>query len=137
LLALSNGAPLKARALAPHFAALDEQMTGLLEALLDGRIDVTRASADMQGEGLSHRLDWVEAWLAGVLRRRTGLPDENSLTFRAGSPLQRVQAEVNITAAFQVLDRLAEARRLLEGSAAAPLVTENVLLDLRAALGSR
>jgi len=43
---------------------------------------------------------------------------------------------VNITAAFQVLDRLAEARRLLEGSAAAPLVIENVLLELRSALGS-
>jgi hypothetical protein len=109
-------------------------MTGLLEALLEGRIDVTRASADMQGEGLTARLDWLEAWLAAALRRRTGLPDENSLTFRAGSPLQRAMAEVNITAAFQVLDRLSEARRLLDGSMAAPLVIENVLLELRNAV---
>jgi hypothetical protein len=44
---------------------------------------------------------------------------------------------LNITAAFQVLDRLREARRLLEGSAAAPLVVETVLLDLRAAVKPR
>jgi DNA polymerase-3 subunit delta' len=137
LLALAGGAPLKARQLAPHFEDLEQQMTGLLEAFLDGRIDVTRASADMQGEGLGHRLDWLEEWLSGTLRRRAGLPVENSFTFRAGSPLQRAMAEVNITAAFQVLDRLSEARRLLEGSMAAPLVVENVLLELRTAVEPR
>jgi hypothetical protein len=42
--------------------------------------------------------------------------------------------QMNITAAFQVLDRLREARRLLEGSASAPLVVETVLLELRAAV---
>jgi hypothetical protein len=33
-----------------------------------------------------------------------------------------------------VLDRLSEARRLLDGSMAAPLVIENVLLELRNAV---
>jgi hypothetical protein len=63
--------------------------------------------------------------------------DETALTIRAGSPLQRVTSELNITAAFQVLDRLREARRLLEGSASAPLVVETVLLELRAAVRPR
>jgi DNA polymerase-3 subunit delta' len=137
LLAVAGGAPLKALALAPHFADLEQQMTGLLEAFLEGRIDVTRAAADMQGEGLPTRLDWLEAWLAGCVQRATGLADENPLTFRPGSPLQRAAAELNITAAFQVLDRLREARRLLEGSASAPLVVETVLLELRAATRAR
>jgi DNA polymerase III subunit delta' len=134
MLALAGGAPLKALALAPYFEALEGQMSGLLEAFLDGRIDVTRAAADMQGEGLPSRLDWLETWLAGALRRKAGLADETSLTFRAGSPLQRAVAELNITEAFQVLDRLREARRLLEGSASPPLVVETVLLGLRAAV---
>jgi len=137
LLAVAGGAPLKALALAPHFDDLEQQMTGLLEAFFDGRIDVTRAAADMQGEGLPTRLDWLEAWLGGCVQRAAGIADENLLTFRPGSPLQRAAAELNITAAFQVLDRLREARRLLEGSASAPLVVETVLLELRAAVRAR
>jgi len=133
LLPVAGGAPLKALALAPHFEALEQQMTVLLEAFLDGRVDVTRAAADMLGEGLPARLDWLEAWLGACVEAAVGLDDENSLTFQPGSPLQRASAKMNITAAFQVLDRLREARRLLEGSASAPLVVETVLLELRAA----
>lgn len=137
LLAVAGGSPLKALALAPHFEGLEQQMTGLLEAFLDDRIEVTRAAADMQGEGLPTRLDWLEAWLGGCVQRAAGVADENPLTFRPGSPLQRVAAELNITAAFQVLDRLRDARRLLEGSSHALLVVETVLLDLRAAVRAR
>jgi DNA polymerase-3 subunit delta' len=137
LLALAGGAPLKALALAPYAEDLERQMAGLLEAFLQGRVDVTRAAADMQGDGLPHRIDWLEAWLEAAVRRRAGVPDENALTFRAGSPLQRAGAELNITAAFQVLDRLREARRLLEGSAAAALVAESLLLELRSAVVER
>jgi DNA polymerase III subunit delta' len=133
LLAVAGGSPLKALALAPHFAELEEQMAGLLEAFLDRRIDVTRAAADMQGNGLPARLDWLEAWLDTGIQAAVGVKAENPLTFRAGSLLQRAAAELNITAAFQVLDRLREARRLLEGSSSAPLVVESLLLGLRAA----
>jgi len=137
LLGLAGGAPLKALALAPYFDDLEAQMSGLLEALLDGRIEVTRAAADMQGEGLVTRLDWLEAWLGSALRRLSGSGDESPLTLHTGSLLQRAAAELNITAAFQLLDRLREARRLLEGSASAPLVVETVLLELRAAVRPR
>ena len=91
----------------------------------------------MQGEGLPARLDWLESWLGTAVQRAAGLADETALTVRAGSPLQRATTELNITAAFQVLDRLREARRLLEGSASAPLVVETVLLELRAAVRPR
>ena len=137
LLAVAGGSPLKALALAPHFAALEEQMAGLLEAFLDCRIEVTRAANDMQGAGLPTRLDWLEAWLVAAVQVASGVASENPLTIRASSPLQRAAAELNITAAFQVLDRLREARRLLEGSASAPLVVESLLLELRAAASAR
>ena len=112
-------------------------MAGLLEALLDRRIEVTRAAADMQGAGLPTRLDWLEAWLVAAVQAATGVANENPLTFRTGSLLQRAAAELNITKAFQVLDRLREARRLLEGPASAPLVVETLLLELRAAASAR
>jgi DNA polymerase-3 subunit delta' len=137
LLAVAGGSPLKALALAPHFDGLEEQMAGLLEAFLDRRIEVTRAAADMQGAGLPTRLDWLEAWLVTAVQAATGVGNANPLTFRSGSLLQRAAGELNMTAAFQVLDRLREARRLLEGSASAPLVVETLLLELRAAASAR
>ena len=137
LLGLAGGAPLKALGLAPHFDDLEQQMTGLLEALLTERIEVTRAAADMQGAGLPSRLDWLEMWLVEAIRHATTPNDEKPLTLRGASLLQRAAAELNITAAFQVLDRLREARRLLEGNAAAPLVVETVLFEWRAAVRPR
>ena len=118
LLAVAGGAPLKALALAPHFAELEEQMTGLLEALLDrpDRRDARRRGHAGRG---ARRAAWTGSkrgwrrWSSAA----TGRTDEKPLTLRGGSLLQRAAAELNITAAFQVLDRLREARRLLEGSA--------------------
>ena len=136
LLDLAGGAPLKALALAPHFADLDAQMAGLLEALLGGRAEVTRLAADMLGEGLPSRLDWLETWLAQAMRGRL-LPDATCLTVPGGALLQRAATEVNITAAFRTLDRVRESRRLLEGSAAPQLVVEALLVDLKAAVRNR
>jgi len=136
LLELAGGAPLKALALAPHFAELEAQMTGLLDALLGGRAEVTRLAADMLGEGLPTRLDWLESWLARAVRGRV-LPDATGLTVPGGPLLQRAAAEVNITNAFRTLDRVRECRRLLEGSAAPQLVVEALLVDLKAAVRNR
>jgi DNA polymerase-3 subunit delta' len=133
LLDLAGGAPLKALMLAPHFADLEAQMTGLLEALFGGRSEVTRIAADMMGEGLQTRLDWLEAWLGQAVRAQT-LPDATGLTVPGGPLLQRAAAEVNITAAFRMLDRVRESRRLLEGSAAPQLVIEALLIELKAAI---
>jgi len=134
LLALAGGAPLRAVSLAPHFEALESQMVETLESLLSGRAEVTRLAELMQGEGLPTRLDWLESWLGVAIRRRT-LGDETRLTLPGGALLQRAAAAVNITLAFRLVDRLREARRLLEGSAAPQLVVEVLLIELRAACG--
>lgn len=136
LLELAGGAPLRAIALAPHFDALEAQMTELLDDLLAGRTEATRAAGEMLGEGLPVRLDWMEAWLTGAVRRRT-VPDANNLTFPGASLLQRRAAEVNISAAFRMVDRLRGARRLMEGPAAPQLVIEALLIELMAAFGRR
>jgi hypothetical protein len=44
---------------------------------------------------------------------------------------------VNITAAFRLVDRVRESRRLLEGSAAPALVVEALLIELKAATRHR
>jgi len=136
LLGLTGGAPLKALAIAAHFSGLEEQMTGLLDALLGGRAEVTRVAGDMLGEGLPARLDWLEAWLGQAVRAQA-LPDGTDLTVPGGSLLQRAAAEVNITAAFRILDRLRESRRLLEGNAAPQLLIEALLIEFKAAVRRR
>ena len=136
LLELAGGAPLRALALAPHFETLESEMPGMLEALLGGRVDVTRLAADMLGEGLPARLGWLEAWLGQLIRRRA-LPDATRLTVPGGPLLQRAAAEVNITAAFRLVDRVRESRRLLEGSAAPALVVEALLIELAGTTRSR
>ena len=132
LLEISGGAPLRALEIAPHFEALEGQMTHLLEDLLAGRIEATRCAEQMMGEGLPVRLDWLESWLRGALARRT-LGAATRLTVPGGPLLQRLASEVNISVAFRLVDRLREARRLLEGSAAAQLVMEAFLVDFTAA----
>jgi DNA polymerase-3 subunit delta' len=134
LLDLAGGAPLRARELAPHFEALEEQMRGLLEALADGRAEVTAVAADMLGEGLPARLDWLEAWLARAIRGRFA-PNGSQLTVQGGRVLQRVAAAVNISTAFRMVDRVREVRRLLEGSAAPQLLLEALLVELGASFG--
>jgi DNA polymerase-3 subunit delta' len=134
LLEIAGGAPLRALEIAPHFEALESQMARLLEDLLSGRIESTRCAEQMMGDGLPVRLDWLESWLGRTLASRL-LPDATRLTVPGGSVLQRVGREVNISAAFRMVDRLREARRLLEGSAAAQLVVEALLVEFNAAIG--
>jgi DNA polymerase III subunit delta' len=136
LLELACGAPIRALELAPHAADLDAQMCGLLESYFDGRRDVTATAEDMMGEGLPVRLDWLETWLGELARRRL-LGDATPLTLPAGDVLQRVGAEVNITALFGLVDRLREAKRLLDGSVAGQLLVESWLVELAGSVRSK
>jgi DNA polymerase-3 subunit delta' len=134
LLEMSGGAPLKAIELAPHYESLEGQMAGLLEALVAGRSEATGTAGQMMGDGLPVRLDWIEAWLGEVIRWRA-LPSGTQLTVRGGAVLQRSAAEVNIRAAFRMVDRVREVRRLLEGSSAPQLLVEALLIELAASFG--
>jgi DNA polymerase-3 subunit delta' len=136
LLEACGGAPLRALALAPHYADLDAHMSGLLEAVVSGRAEACAAAADMMGDGLPYRLDWLEGWLARSIRARAA-PSGTPLTVPRGSLLQRTAAELNIGAAFRLLDRVREVRRLLEGSAAAQLLVESLLVEAAGSLGHR
>jgi DNA polymerase-3 subunit delta' len=129
LLAFTGGSPFRALALSPHFESLDRQMSGLLEALVSGSAEVTRAAEDMMGEGLPARLEWLEKWLESAVRMRTVGEVETGLTIPGGPSLQRRAAEVNISGAFRLMDRIRETRRLLDGSAAPQLLVEVLLLD--------
>src|SRR6185436_5170927 len=136
LLELAHGAPFRALELAPHVADLDAQMCDLLEAYLAGRRDVTATAEDMLGDGLPARLDWLETWLGELARRRL-IADAKPVTLPAYPVLQRVGGEVNITALFGLVDRLREAKRLLDGPVAGQLLVESWLVELAGSLRSK
>jgi DNA polymerase-3 subunit delta' len=136
LLELAHGAPFRALELAPHVADLDAQMCDLLEAYLAGRRDVTATAEDMLGDGLPARLDWLETWLGELARRRL-IADAKPVTLPACPVLQRVGGEVNITALFGLVDRLREAKRLLDGPVAGQLLVESWLVELAGSLRSK
>jgi len=132
LLVFSGRAPLKALALSAHFESLEQQMCGILDALVTGGTEVTWAAEEMMGEGLPTRLDWLEKWLEATVRVRLLDDAETRLTVPGSPSLQRSAAEVNISAVFRLVDRIREAKRLLDGSAAAQLLVEALLLDFTA-----
>lgn len=136
LLAASGGAPLRALALAPHYDELDAGMSELLEAVAAGRAEPCGAAARMLGDGLAHRLDWLEGWLTQAIRARA-VPTGMGLTVPRAPLLQRSAAELNMGAAFRLLDRIREVRRLLEGSAAAQLLLESLMVEAAGVLGRR
>ena len=115
--------------LAPHAEGLDAQMCELLESYFDGQREVTAIAADMLGDGLTARLDWLEGWLKDLAHRRL-VSDATEITLPESAVLQRIGAEVNITALFGLVDRLREAKRLLDGSVAAQLLVESWLVEL-------
>jgi DNA polymerase-3 subunit delta' len=134
LLELAGGSPFRALVIAPHFEALEAQMTSALQALISGEAEVTAVAADLMGEGLPVRLDWIENLLAAVVRARTpGIATQ--LTLPGAPLLQRAAGAVNITAVFNLVDRLREIRRLLESSASPALLMEGLLVELEAAFG--
>jgi len=51
--------------------------------------------------------------------------------------LQRVGSEVNITALFGLVDRLREAKRLLDGSVGGQLLVESWLVELAGSVRSK
>ncbi len=136
LLELAHGAPFRALELAPHVADLDAQMCDLLEEYLADRRDVTATAEDMLGDGLPARLDWLETWLGELARRRL-IADAKPVTLPACPVLQRVGDEVNITALFGLVDRLREAKRLLDGPVAGQLLVESWLVELAGSLRSK
>ena len=134
LLDLAGGSPFRALELAPHFAPLETQMHAVLEALTSGEAEVTAVAAELLGEGLPVRLDWLEHLLEAFVRARTpGIATD--LTLPGAPLLQRAAGAVNITAVFRLVDKVRETRRLLESSASPALLIEGLLVEFVAVFG--
>ena len=80
------------------------------------------------------RLDWLEHRLADIVRSRSpGIATQ--LTLPHAPRLQRAAAAVNITAVFDLMDKVRETRKLLDSSASPALLVEALLIEFVAVFG--
>lgn len=134
LLELAAGAPLKALDLAHAGVAA---LAGDMEAALGRRLaDPLALALAWSRDRPAERLAWLEHWLAAGIR--AGLTrGSDAINNNSDIPLPSGVGGVNITAAFRLLDRIREARALLETSLNTQLLFEDLLFGLAETLGAR
>lgn len=134
LLDLAGGAPLRALALAREgTGALAAEMAAAIE---EGRLDPLRLADEWSRDRPAERLAWLEHWLGKTIRATLGGPSD-AVNNNRDMRLPSRQWGVNITTAFRLLDRVRDARRLLESSLNAQLLFEDLLVGLAEALAGR
>jgi DNA polymerase-3 subunit delta' len=137
LLALSAGAPLRALQMATDGTGelCEEMRRGLFEAIATNQYDPLGMAAAWCTDRTAERLAWLERWVEELIRRQVaeGDPVNNNRDSR----LPRGEAGVNIRAAFAMLDRIREARALLEGSANTQLLIEDLMVQFVETLAGR
>ncbi len=131
LLEISAGSPLKAYALADgdgtnNYAILE---TAWLE-LLQGKIDPVSAAstADKLPEG--QVIEWLLRWLIELIKFKSGSETSSAIATKTNKILKLSQGSLNFTHLFKLLDKLLEARALLDGQVNRTLMLESLFIDL-------
>ncbi|MET0660978.1 MAG: DNA polymerase III subunit delta' [Steroidobacteraceae bacterium] len=137
LLEFCSGAPLSALAYAQsgRFDDLNDRMLRAVGDLLTGAADVTQIASAWADESLAERLKWLDLWLSQRLRAWIAGNDELITFPRRAVPLPTGGAPLNITAVYEVLDRIRQLRAQLAKTALQrELAVESLLLSLLSAL---
>jgi DNA polymerase III subunit delta' len=133
VLQFAGGAPLAALASVTDgsFAALDADMTEGMGAFLLKRADVVQVAGAWADEHLTQRLAWLDRWLMGLAREAiAGTADPVTFGPRTTS-LPGRRLALNISVAYDVIDRLREFKLQLTRTA---LQKEAALISLLIAL---
>lgn len=137
LLALAAGAPIKALVLAQAgMGALATEMERALGG--SGRTaapDAFGLAAVWSKDRPAERLAWLECWLESRIRGGYGLSD--AVNNNRDNALPTVRSPLNMRSAFALLDRVRDARSLLEGSLNTQLLFEDLLTAFGEALAGR
>jgi DNA polymerase-3 subunit delta' len=135
LLRFSNGAPLRALALANGgFETLWQEVHDDIEAVLSGRNDVTHIAKRWANHEFLDRLSCVDHWLSDRIRAAiVGNADPITRT-----PLPSGAAQLNISRLYGCLDRVrALQRRLSRTALQRELAADSLLVDLLEAMSVR
>jgi DNA polymerase-3 subunit delta' len=137
LLALSAGAPLRALQMAADGAGelCEEMRSSLSEAVATSQYDPLGMAAAWCKDRPAERLAWLERWVEESIRGPAA--ESDPVNNNRDSRLPRGGAGVNIRAAFVMLDRVREARALLEGSVNTQLLFEDLMVQFVETLAGR
>jgi DNA polymerase-3 subunit delta' len=137
LLDLSAGAPFRALQMAADGTGelCEEMRRSLSEAVAGNQYDPLGMAAAWCKDRPAERLAWLERWIEESIRAMAaeGDPVNNNRDFR----LPTNGTGVNIRSAFALLDRLRDARALLEGSLNTQLMFEDLTVQLVETLAGR
>lgn len=137
LLEFCSGAPLNAVAYAQsgQFEDLNDRMIRAVGDLLTGKADATQIGPAWADERVQERLRWLDLWLSQRVRAWICGSDE-SITFpKRAVPLPTGGPPLNITAVYEVIDRIRQLRAQLSKIALQrELAMESLLLELQRVL---
>jgi len=132
LLALAEGAPLRARRMAEEDGlARRDALFADFRGLLQGRGDPVAIAQRWQGDDPGQCLAWVSAWMADLARLRASSRAPRLANEDLRPDLQALSETVDWHRLYRELDRLHEATRLLRSQVSAQALLEQVLIPLR------
>ncbi len=118
---LAGGAPLAARALDAEALERHGELFAQWQALAAGRADPVKLAAEWIKPGAERPIQWMQGWVADMIRLRQGGAARQAET--AGA-LQGLAAAIDLIRLHRLLERIQEARRLLGSQ-----VNEQTLLE--------
>lgn len=133
LLEFCSRGPLSALSYAQsgRFDDLNDRMMRAVDDLLTGAADVTQIAPAWADESLVERLKWLDVWLSQRLRAWIAGNDELITFPKRAVPLPTGAPPLNITAVYEVLDRIRQLRAQLAKTALQrELAVESLLLAL-------
>ncbi|MCU7906113.1 MAG: DNA polymerase III subunit delta' [Candidatus Thiodiazotropha sp. (ex Epidulcina cf. delphinae)] len=130
LLALANGAPLKAVALddAALLSSRGEMLSDFL-ALGEDRRDPVRLARQWNPFDRSLLLEWLAGWVIDLLRLKSGADSPQLFNRDHGQALQNTADKLNSRALQRYLTRIYQARGLVDGNLNPQLTLEKLLIE--------
>jgi DNA polymerase-3 subunit delta' len=138
LLALADGAPLAALALAEGGGlARRASLLKDLEDVIGGRRDPLAVAEQWQNENVAESIDWLRSWIMDLIRLKATVAPPTLANRDLKQHLQPIAKQVDLKALYGHFDRLQQAARLANSQVSNQSILEEVLIPWRNAIRGR
>ncbi len=127
LLALAGGAPLAALEQAEVQLTRRQELLNGWQQLARGKADPVKLAAEWVKPDLQLPISWVYSWVADMIRLRSS-GEKHLINQDANATLQNLAEELDLTRLYGLLDRVLEARKLLNSQVNPQTLMEGILL---------
>ena len=129
MLLLANSGPLVALDyLSNNTQTLVEELLTSFVNLTLGRADPVAVAKIWSETDVASLVKWLIMWTSYMIRLKNGAQPPDSYSVGESS-LKKLSAAVDLTALFRFLDKLIEARRLVDSQANVQLLLEDMLIE--------